>query len=707
MRWMLVVFCLGLVSPVTAFTDLKQPEAARKPVTNHYHGTEVVDPYQWLEAMDDPGVRTWVLEQDAYARQFCKGAPARETLRARLKAVNQVAQVSGATLMGNRLFFAKYSPGRGMLGVWMQEGDAAPVQLPLPLGVGKEDVIKGFRPSPNGDFVAFWVGPAAGRWVRLRVWSVTKREVLPETLFGFNTRTSSVHWSTDNTTFFYERYRVPKSGGELTEGFVFEGIYQHRLGQGQAEDRRFGQAVAETDGYVTKAMGGERRFLVRIHRNDATRSLALIDARRPGKQFSPLFSVSATINYLGDWQGLLYFQTNHGSALGRIVAVDPQKPATKFWCEVVAPGQHALVGAALERDLLLLSYREHARPVLRLQRLSGEKTRVTLPHGGLLTINPGSFGDGVATLSVNSLIEPGSAYCLDLNSGKARLLASSDWVLKPEDFVMRQVFYPSKDGTKVPMFIVEKRGLPADQPAPTFLYGYGAGNWSAYPWFQPHIAVWLEMGGRYAMPGLRGGGEYGETWHLAGIKHGKQNGIDDFIAAAEFLIKQGFTRTDQLAVNGGSASGPLVAAAMVQRPELFGACLIEWPAIDMLRFKQYPGGNFWVWGHGDPDNASDFAMLRKWSPYHNLAERGCYPATMLLLGEKDETTAAAHGYKFQAALQRAQRCDKPVVTRLIWNGGHYQYGNDEKQTLDSWVDVLSFLQRTLNAAFQPISGKDT
>lgn len=500
---------------------------------------------------------------------------------------------------------------------------------------------------------------------------------------------------------------MPKSGGELTDGFVFEGIYRHRLGQAQNDDHRFGEAVAETDGYVAKSLGGERRFLVRIHRKDETRTVAWMDARQPQNQFAQLFSVSATINYLGDWQGRLYFQTNHGAPMARVVVVDPQQAAPTFWCEVVAPDQHALVGAALERDLLVLSYREHTQPVLRLQRLSGEKTRVALPHGGLLTINPGSFGDGIATISVNSLIEPGSAYCLDLNSGKVRLLATSDWVLKPEDFVMRQVFYASKDGTKVPMFIVEKRGLPADQVAPTLLYGYGAGNWSAYPWFQPHIAVWLEMGGRYAMPGLRGGGEYGEAWHLAGIKHNKQNGINDFIAAAEFLIQHGFTRTDQLAANGGSASGPLVAAAMVQRPELFGACLIEWPAIDMLRFKQYPGGAFWVWGHGDPDNAHDFAMLRKWSPYHNLAERGCYPATMLLLGEKDESTAAAHGYKFQAALQRAQHCDKPVVTRVIWNGGHYQYGNDEKQTLDLWVDVLSFLQRTLNAAFQPLGGKDT
>ncbi|CAM2007679.1 prolyl oligopeptidase family serine peptidase [Acanthopleuribacter pedis] len=693
-----VLFLIGVLTSVSflpAFTDLKQPVAPRKPVTQHYHGTEVVDPYQWLEAMDTREVRTWAMEQDAYARRWNQAVPTRDALRARLKTINDVDRLGSATLIGDRLFFAKSRPDSGMLGIWMQDGTNEPRRLPadrFPEG----HTLKGFVPSPNGNFLAYYHGHPAGRWVTVNILDIATGKHLPDQLTGLNTRVSTIHWSRDNQSFFYERYQTPKPGAEQTETFTFLGFYRHQLRGPQNRDSRIQTPTPSDRAYAAKTLAGEQRYLVVLYREDQKHRFLVADARRPDTPARPLFTIDQNTVYLGDWQGRLYFRTHHAAPLGRVVAVDPQQPQPEHWRDVVAEGEHSLVGAALEQGVVLLSYREHARPVLRLQRINGTQRRVALPNGGLFALQPGRFGDGTATVSVSSLIEPGTIYRIDLNTAKITVAARANWTLDPNDFTIDQTFYQSYDGTKIPMFIVAKRNLPKNQPAPMLLYGYGAGNWSAYPWYQPHLVAWLEIGGRYAIPGIRGGGEYGQPWHQAGIKHNKTNSINDFLAAIKYVVDAGYTTPRQLAVNGGSASGPLVAAALIQQPRSFGACLIEWPMIDMLRFKDYPGGKYWVWGNGDPDNAADFAVLYRWSPYHNLGQTQCFPPTMLLLGEKDESTAASHGYKFQAALQHAQRCEAPILTRIIWDGGHYQYGNNNHQTLDSWTDVLCFLIRTLD-----------
>ncbi|CAM2064412.1 S9 family peptidase [Sulfidibacter corallicola] len=691
----LMILCTSLSVPLTAGT-LTQPVAKRVPVSNEYHGHTVVDPYQWLEQMSDDAVRSWVMDQDAFARQFIKNVPGREGLRARLKRINDVARIGRATLAGGKLFFAKSRPGVGILSVWVQPEGGEARRLLTRNGVEKGSVLKGFVPSPDGRYLAYYFGPSSSRWVRIKIMDLTRGAVLGEVVTGLNTRMASLTWARNSQSFYYERFKLPKKGGELTETFHYLGIYQHRPGQPQAKDQRISVGEGETNWYFAKSVLGEGRYLVQIGRNDKLRVVSIREEGREDATFRELFHLHDPVGFVGDYRGLLYFQTNDGASRGRIVAVDPKSPEPEHWKEVVPQSEHTLVSASLEGDRLLLSYRVHARPELHIQSLSGKRMKVPIPNGGFFGVGPGAYGDGLATIGSSSLVDPGSIYRLDVKRGKVTLLARTESSQDPDDFVIRQEFFQSKDGTRVPMFIVERKGADNKEPGPLFMYGYGAGSWSAFPWYQPHLVAWLEMGGRYALPGCRGGGEYGATWHQAGIRHHKQNGIDDFIGAAEHLIRKGYTTNKLLAINGGSASGQLVAAALVQRPDLFGAALIEWPAIDMLRFKQYPGGKYWVWGNGDPDVAEDFAVLRKWSPYQNVAEGTCYPPTMLLLGEKDESTVAAHGYKFQAALQHAQRCEAPILTRMIWDGGHYQYGNHEEQTLDSWIDILSFLIKVLD-----------
>jgi prolyl oligopeptidase len=393
----------------------------------------------------------------------------------------------------------------------------------------------------------------------------------------------------------------------------------------------------------------------------------------------------------------IWMRTTENAPNGKVVAVDLTRPQREHWQTLIPESEHVLIGTNVIGDRILTVYREHAKPVVKVFHTDGKLAyNLELPKLGFLSSFSGRQSHQTAYYTLNGLADPGTLYALDVASGKSKVFRKAELDYDPDQFITRQVFYTSKDGTRIPMFLVHRDGLKLNPETPVFLYGYGAGNWSAYPWHQPHMAVWLEMGGVYALPGIRGGGEYGYTWHEAGIGHNKQNAIDDFIASARWLIEQGYTSTKKLAINGGSASGPLVGAALVQEPDLFGAAVVEWPVTDMLRFEAFPGGRFWTWSNGSVKDPEDFRSLHAWSPYHNVTKGTHYPATLIIVGEQDESTVPAHGYKLQAALQHAQAGKNPILMRVIEDGAHYQYGATTEKSVDNWADLLAFLVGALD-----------
>ncbi len=292
------------------------------------------------------------------------------------------------------------------------------------------------------------------------------------------------------------------------------------------------------------------------------------------------------------------------------------------------------------------------------------------------------------------LTDPSSIHRLDLKTGKTTIFRRSQLGFNPDSFVTKQVFYRSKDGTRIPMFISHKQGMHPDGNNPAFIYGYGAFGWSSFLWYQPHLMVWMELGGIYAQPSIRGGGEYGEAWHQAGTKRDKQNAIDDYLAAAEWLIANKYASPSKLVANGGSASGSLVGAAIIQCPDLFGASIIDRPALDMIRFDKFTGATHWIQEFGSSTNPEEFKALYAYSPYHNIKPGQCYPPTLIMVGDRDEVTVPLHAYKFTAALQAAQGCEPPVLLKMMWGAGH-NFGVTPEQVIDSRTDEMTFLARVL------------
>ena len=318
-----------------------------------------------------------------------------------------------------------------------------------------------------------------------------------------------------------------------------------------------------------------------------------------------------------------------------------------------------------------------------------------LPYtGSVWTGFVGRADDSEAFYSLSGFADPGTVYRLDVHTGRSTLLTRAEMQHNPDDYVTAQVFYTSRDGTRIPMFLAHRRDAESNAPRPVLMYGYGHGAWAAAPWYRAFLAAWMDLGGIFALPNTRGGGEYGEEWHQAGVRRNKQTAIDDYLAAAQWLIDEGFTTSELLVAEGQSAGGPLAGAAIVQRPELFGAALFPFPLVDVFRYDQYGGSRWLQRDYGSVSDANDFAAMRVYSPYHNLRDGICYPATLIGPGDEDELVAPMHAYKFAAQLQHVQGCDNPVLLRVSWGAGH-TYGATTEEAVEHWADQLAFLVQVL------------
>ncbi|MFB3132712.1 MAG: prolyl oligopeptidase family serine peptidase, partial [Rhodothermales bacterium] len=405
-------------------------------------------------------------------------------------------------------------------------------------------------------------------------------------------------------------------------------------------------------------------------------------------------NTDATYAFEGNNGTHFWIRTTHRAPQARLVEVDIERPEPAHWNEVIPEADAAMQAVSVIGDRFVVQYVKDARTIARIYDFRGQL------HHEIDHLAPSMFGfadhpDSHETYySASQLYDPGTSYRLDVRTGETSLYFRPELVHHPDDFVTRQVFFESKDGTRVPMFILHRKDLEFDGAHPVFLYGYGAWAWSAFPW-QRHMVPWMELGGVYAVVNIRGGGEYGEAWHQDGIRQKKQNGIDDFIAAAEWLIENNYTSPSKMIANGGSASGILPGAAIIQRPDLFGAAVINYPTLDQLRYVEFGSARSWIPEFGTPEDPDDFEALYAYSPYHNLKEGVCYPPTWIQVGDKDDTTTPMHGYKFTAAMQAAQGCDNPVLLKIAWGAGH-SAGLTPEQRRETLAEELAFLIKVLD-----------
>ncbi|HEX2094781.1 MAG TPA: prolyl oligopeptidase family serine peptidase [Longimicrobiaceae bacterium] len=684
------------------------PRARRSEHAEVYHGVRVPDPYRWMEEMGSAETVEWTRAQDAYMRGFVAG-PERDRIRAGIARAASTYVYSAPVREGGRYFFTRFratGPNRQVTLLTRSSEDPEPrivIDAEAMVAADGSAPVRAV-PAPDGRTLVYGVVRDGSEWETLRIRDIDSGRELPERLTGIH-RVSVLSWArAGEPGFFYTRYPLPAAGAELTTQVQGGGgrIFFHRVGTEQSADRPVFQSPEHAEWFLTPRVTDDGRYLVITSNRGAGRTARIYyqDLTRAGSPVVPLIPEGdAEYTFLGNSGPVFWFLTTQGAPLGRVIAVDIRRPARRHWTDLIPEAEEAFdtwnppiaVGGRL-----LVPYRREGRFVAKVFDTAGRlQYEVPFPRvGSIWSGYVGRMQDSAAFYTMSGLVDPGTVYRLDMRTGRSTVFLRSETSYNPDDYVTEQVFYTSRDGTRVPMFLVYRKGFVRDGRAPGWMYGYGALNWAAAPWFQPHLVQWLDQGGIWAEPGTRGGGEYGEAWHEAGSRHRKQNGIDDYIAAAEWLVANRYTSTDRLVAHTSSAGGPLVAAAVVQRPDLFGASILEYPALDVLRYDQFTGGRRWLGEYGTTTDPEDFKALIAYSPHHNLREGTCYPAVLATPGEKDQTAVPMHAYKFVAGLQHAQGCNRPVLLRVSWGAGHTS-GATLDDSIDNWADQLAFTLRVL------------
>jgi prolyl oligopeptidase len=693
---------LGAVCVCSAFADpIRYPDARREDRTETMHGTTVHDPYRWLE--DDvrkaPDVKAWVEAQNKITNAFLDGIPQRKGIERRITELWNYEKYTAPTKIGGRYFYRKNDGLQNQNVLYtMDKLDGEPRILIDPNTWSKDGTISlgGTAVSPDARYLAYSVSEAGSDWQTWKVLDVDTAKPLTDEVKWV--KFSNASWTADGKGFFYSRYDEPKQGEKFQSLNHNQKVFYHRVGTPQAEDvlvyKRpdhpdWGfQAVATDDGrylVITTWQGTDDRY--RITYRDLSEPLAM-----------PIDLIDHFENdytFIDNDGPIFYFRTDLKAPKGRVIAIDIRKPDKENFKEIIPEAKENLEAVSMVGNLLIATYLKDAHTQVKMFSPDGAFVReLELPGIG----TAGGFGgrriDTETFYSFSSYATPPSIYRYDLVTGKSSLLRTAKVKFTPGDYEVKQVFVPSKDGTKVPMFITMKKGTKLDGTNPTLLYGYGGFNISLTPGFSVSIAAWLDMGGVYAVANLRGGGEYGKEWHKAGQKGNKQNVFDDFIASAEYLVKEKYTSTEKLGIKGGSNGGLLVGAVMTQRPDLFGACLPHVGVMDMLRFHKFTAGRFWVDDYGSPDKKEDFPALFKYSPYHNLKGGVKYPPTMVITADTDDRVVPGHSFKFAAQLQYCQAGDAPVLARIETRAGHGA-GKPTKKIIEELTDEYSFLVKIL------------
>jgi prolyl oligopeptidase len=680
-------------------TKLTYPKTQQGDTVDDYHGTKLADPYRWLEDDNSDETKAWVAAQNKVTFGFLDTIPEREAIRRRLTKIWNFEKFGVPTQREGQYLFTRNSglQNQSVLYVTASLADEPRELLdPNKLSTDGTVALTSYSLSDDGKYLAYGIAASGSDWQEWKVRTVANAQDTTDHLKWI--KFSDVSWTPDSKGFFYSRYDAPKEGEKLTGVNYFQKLYYHKLGTPQDDDQliyeRKDQKEWGFDGTVTD----DGRFLViSIWRGTERKNQVFYrDLKQANAPIVELISgFDAQYELVGNDESKVWFRTDLDAARYRLISIDVTKPERTAWQEVIGQNDDVLESVHLVGERFFASYLHNAHSQVRTFDLAGKPLgEVKLPGIGAAVGFGGRREDKETFYAYTSFTNPTTIYRYDIAKGESSVFRAPKVDFDPNDFETRQVFYSSKDGTQVPMFITHRKGLKLDGRNPTYLYGYGGFNISLTPAFSVSRIAWLEMGGVFAMPNLRGGGEFGREWHEAGMKNRKQNVFDDFIGAAEYLIREKYTSSDRLAIAGGSNGGLLVGACMTQRPDLYAVALPAVGVMDMLRFQKFTIGWAWVSEYGSADDASQFATLVKYSPLHNLKPGTKYPATLVTTADHDDRVVPAHSFKFAAALQAAQAGDAPTLIRIETSAGHGA-GKPTKKLIEEAADVYGFIVKVL------------
>lgn len=676
------------------------PETRRCEQVDVYHGVSVADPYRWLEELDSEETRRWVEAQNHITFQYLTSIPERAAILKRLTELWNFERFGLPVKRGGKYFYTRNDGLQNQSILYVADSlDAQPRMLfdPNTLAADGTVALRDWVVSHDGRWVALGLAAAGSDWQEWRVLDVETGNMLDDHIRWV--KFSSASWTTDNKGFYYSRYDEPKAGEELTAVNYYQKVYYHKLGDDQSKDRLIYQRPDEKEwGFAAQVTDDGRYLVITVWRGTENKNQIFYqDLQTADSPVVELISgFDSEYEFVGNVNSTFYIMTDRNAPKRRIVAVSLDHPQPQQWREVVSQGEDVLRSASLIGGKLVATYLHDAYSRVRVFELDGTHVRdVEFPGLGSVTGFVGKLTDSETFYEFSNFTRPSTIYRYDVATGQSSVFREPKLKFNPDDYHTRQVFYTSRDGTRVPMFLTYRKDHKPNGETPTLLYGYGGFDISITPSFSVMNLVWLEMGGLYAVPNLRGGGEYGRAWHEAGMLHNKQNVFDDFIAAAEWLIAEGYTKPEKLAIRGGSNGGLLVGAVMTQRPELFGAALPAVGVMDMLRYHRFTIGWAWVNEYGSSDDPQQFQTLIKYSPLHNLRPGVRYPSTLVTTADHDDRVVPGHSYKFAAALQYAHAGDNPVLIRIDTRAGHGA-GTPTAKLIEQAADMLAFLVAELD-----------
>jgi prolyl oligopeptidase len=688
--------------PEAVPVEIDYPQSVTVDHVDTYHGVEIADPYRWLEddVRESTDVKNWVDAQNEVTFAYLATIPERALIKKRMTELWDYERYGLPVKKGSRYFYSYNNGLQNQNVIYSQANLADDAELLIDPNNWADDgtiALAAYYPSPDGRYVAYLIQDGGSDWREAKILDVETGEELGDHLEWL--KFTGLSWAGNGTGFYYSRYPATSSEDKYQSLNTDMTIYFHELGSPQSEDTvvyarpdfpDWGPRAQVTDDgehlVITISLGTDNRY--QIGYQDLT------DPDDEPRLIIEGFDYDYTL--VGNIGSELYFRTNNGAPRNRLIVIDANRPQPENWREVIGETEDVLDNVSLIGGRLVAEYMQDAWSVVKIFDIEGNHVGdVNLPGIGSASGFNGTYEDVETFFSYSSFNTPGTIKRLNVVTGEIAAFKEPDVDFDPDDYVVEQVFYESKDGTRVPMFISHHKDVVPDGARPTMLYGYGGFNISMQPSFSTTRLAWMEMGGVYAVANMRGGGEYGEEWHKAGTKLQKQNVFDDFIAAGEYLIANNYTRPDKLSIFGGSNGGLLVGAVANQRPELFGAAIPAVGVMDMLRFHKFTAGRFWTDDYGSSDNPDEFAALRAYSPYHNIKEGTEYPAMLVTTADTDDRVVPGHSFKYAAAMQKAQAGDAPVLIRIETRAGHGA-GVPTEKVIEDYADRWAFLFRNLD-----------
>ncbi len=709
-RWLLLTTIL-VTLPTAEGAAFKYPEAKKTDQVDDYHGTKVADPYRWLEDANSPETKEWVEAESKLTFDYLRKIPSRERIHQRVAQLWDYEKFGVPQKEAGRYFFSKNSGLQNQSVIYTTPAlDQEPTELLDPNKLSADGTVSlgGYAISEDGRYMAYGVNTSGSDWTVWHVKDVATGIDTTDTIQW--SKFSGAAWTKDSKGFFYSGYDAPDEKTQLQSVNYYQKLYYHAVGTEQAKDVLVYERKDEKEwGFGGEVTDDGRYLIINVSHGTDPKNRIFYRSLTEGLAGSPvvelLSNADASYNFVGNDGGTFYFVTDKDAPRGRLVALETNSMDHALR-EIIPQTAETLQAVNYVGGRFVADYLKDAHSQVKVYAADGKAlAEVAFPGLGTASGFGGKPGDSETFFSFTSYTAPSSVYRYDVKTGETKPVFAPKVPFNADDYTTEQVFFHSRDNTRVPMFISYKKGMKRNGNNPTVLYGYGGFAISLTPAFSPANLVWMEMGGIYAVPNLRGGGEYGEDWHQAGTKANKQNVFNDFIAAAEYLIENKYTSTPKLAIFGGSNGGLLVGAALTQRPDLFGAALPAVGVMDMLRFQKFTIGWGWASDYGTSDDPEQFKSLYAYSPVHHFQPGVHYPATLVTTSDHDDRVVPAHSYKFAAALQADQGGDAPVLIRIETKSGHGG-GRPTSKLIEEVADRWGFLSEALGLD-QKASAKET